>query len=266
MVSLDDGRRRRRTGSVDMGEVTFGRDARRGTRRRQRRQPHVVVRDDPIGTRRPRGDGGPLASSSGGANVEFVTVARCRTASRIRVIERGVGWTLACGTGSVATAAVLHREGLVGGQVTVENPGGDLRGRLGDEERRPAGPVQFVGERGVARSVTYIPTTLIDRTFREKIVLVGVQFPDVPRSSSNDSWTNWRYSSTPPAPTWWRASSSAVTHPTPPRSSVRERSTNCARSAWRSTRTPWSSSTISRRLNNATSRRFSGAPPSTAPR
>jgi GTP-binding protein HflX len=31
----------------------------------------------------------------------------------------------------------------------------------------------------MARSVTYIPTTLIDRTFREKIVLVGVQFPGV---------------------------------------------------------------------------------------
>jgi GTP-binding protein HflX len=29
----------------------------------------------------------------------------------------------------------------------------------------------------MARSVTYIPTTLIDRTIREKIVLVGVQFP-----------------------------------------------------------------------------------------
>jgi GTP-binding protein HflX len=31
----------------------------------------------------------------------------------------------------------------------------------------------------MARSVTYIPNTLIDRTFREKIVLVGVQFPGV---------------------------------------------------------------------------------------
>jgi GTP-binding protein HflX len=31
----------------------------------------------------------------------------------------------------------------------------------------------------MARSVTYIPNTLIDRTFREKIVVVGVQFPGV---------------------------------------------------------------------------------------
>jgi hypothetical protein len=33
----------------------------------------------------------------------------------------------------------------------------------------------------VARSLTYIPDTLIDRTFREKIVLVGVLFPGVQR-------------------------------------------------------------------------------------
>jgi len=31
----------------------------------------------------------------------------------------------------------------------------------------------------VARRLTYVPSTLIDRTFREKIVLVGVQFPGV---------------------------------------------------------------------------------------
>ena len=31
----------------------------------------------------------------------------------------------------------------------------------------------------MARSLTYVPSTLIDRTFREKIVLVGVQFPGV---------------------------------------------------------------------------------------
>ncbi len=31
----------------------------------------------------------------------------------------------------------------------------------------------------MARSLTYVPNTLIDRTFREKIVLVGVQFPGV---------------------------------------------------------------------------------------
>jgi diaminopimelate epimerase len=85
----------------------------------------------------------PLAQSVGGANVEFVTVLDLSRA-RIRVIERGVGWTLACGTGSVATAAVLHREGLVGVEVTIENPGGDLMVRLDEDGARLAGPVQFV--------------------------------------------------------------------------------------------------------------------------
>jgi GTPase len=37
----------------------------------------------------------------------------------------------------------------------------------------------------MARSVTYIPSTLIDRTIREKIVLVGVQFPGVTEDELN---------------------------------------------------------------------------------
>ncbi|MGC1419563.1 MAG: GTPase HflX [Acidimicrobiales bacterium] len=37
----------------------------------------------------------------------------------------------------------------------------------------------------MARSLTYIPTTLIDRTFRERIVLVGVLFPGVSADELN---------------------------------------------------------------------------------
>ncbi len=76
--------------------------------------PHVVVAD--------RGGDAPalidraavLTEGLGeGANVEFVTVeGRDRLA--IRVVERGVGLTLACGTGSCAVAAVTHRLGLTG--------------------------------------------------------------------------------------------------------------------------------------------------------
>ena len=39
---------------------------------------------------------------------------------------------------------VLHREGLVGVEVTIENPGGDLMVRLDEDGARLAGPVQFV--------------------------------------------------------------------------------------------------------------------------
>ncbi len=42
----------------------------------------------------------------------------------MRVWERGVGETRACGTGSVAAAAALHHWGRVGTKVTVNQPGG----------------------------------------------------------------------------------------------------------------------------------------------
>jgi len=59
------------------------------------------------------------------ANVEFVTVVDEHTA-KIRVWERGVGETLACGTGATATAVALVRNGLCRSPVTVTLPGGSL--------------------------------------------------------------------------------------------------------------------------------------------
>ncbi len=46
---------------------------------------------------------------------------------RLRVWERGAGLTRACGTGACATAVAAMRHGLVGRDVTVSLPGGDLR-------------------------------------------------------------------------------------------------------------------------------------------
>ena len=46
------------------------------------------------------------AAMPAGANVEFVTIQHPARVA-IKVYERGVGWTQACGTGSVATVAVL---------------------------------------------------------------------------------------------------------------------------------------------------------------
>jgi len=43
---------------------------------------------------------------------------------RLRVFERGVGETLACGTGACAAVAVGRRRGLLDEQVQVELPGG----------------------------------------------------------------------------------------------------------------------------------------------
>jgi diaminopimelate epimerase len=59
------------------------------------------------------------------ANVEFVKVVDEHEA-RVRVWERGVGETRACGTGATATAAALVRTGHCTSPVTVELPGGKL--------------------------------------------------------------------------------------------------------------------------------------------
>jgi diaminopimelate epimerase len=59
------------------------------------------------------------------ANVEFVKVLGEHDA-RVRVWERGVGETRACGTGAVATAVALVRTGQCVSPVTVELPGGKL--------------------------------------------------------------------------------------------------------------------------------------------
>lgn len=60
-----------------------------------------------------------------GTNVEFATVvAPDRIA--LRVWERGVGETLACGTGAAATAYLSFQLGHTQETTTVELPGGDL--------------------------------------------------------------------------------------------------------------------------------------------
>ena len=63
-----------------------------------------------------------------GANANLYTWLDDATV-RILTYERGVeDYTLACGTGSGATAITLWTQGeLPGGAVTVKNPGGDLR-------------------------------------------------------------------------------------------------------------------------------------------
>ena len=59
-------------------------------------------------------------------NVGFAQVVD-GTRIRLRVYERGVGETLACGTGACAAVAVLRRRGVLGDDVAVELPGGTLR-------------------------------------------------------------------------------------------------------------------------------------------
>jgi diaminopimelate epimerase len=56
-------------------------------------------------------------------NVEFMQIVG-RGQIRLRVFERGVGETLACGTGACAAVAVGRRHGLLDDDVRVELPGG----------------------------------------------------------------------------------------------------------------------------------------------
>jgi diaminopimelate epimerase len=81
-------------------------------------------------------------------NVGFAQVLD-RGRIRLRVYERGVGETLACGSGACAAVAVLARRGRVDAAtgVDVALPGGTLRIYHGaDGDLRMAGPAAFVYE------------------------------------------------------------------------------------------------------------------------
>jgi diaminopimelate epimerase len=133
-------------GSVAMGEVTFSESIEGAYGVANVGNPHVVVLDDVSWSKADCEDlAEKLAAQVGGANVEFLTVLG-EDHLRIRVIERGVGWTQACGTGSCAVAAVAHRGGLSSEDVTVESPGGALRVALDGSLATLSGPVQFVAD------------------------------------------------------------------------------------------------------------------------
>lgn len=77
-------------------------------------------------------------------NVEFVEVLGRREV-RVRVWERGVGETFACGTGACATAVAAHLRGLTGRQVAVRLPGGTLEIDWAEDDRvLLTGPVEEV--------------------------------------------------------------------------------------------------------------------------
>lgn len=133
-------------GSVAMGEVTFGDDLNGAWGVVYVGNPHVVVHDDASMNDLVREElAEKLSASVGGANVEFVTVL-AEGHVRLRVIERGVGWTQACGTGSCAVAAIVRRKGFALDEVIVDNPGGTLRVHLDGDRATLIGPVQFIAD------------------------------------------------------------------------------------------------------------------------
>ena len=58
--------------------------------------------------------------------------------------ERGVGETLACGTGAAATAFLAHQQGQVGSEVVIRLRGGELKVELAVEGALIVGPANMV--------------------------------------------------------------------------------------------------------------------------
>ena len=105
--------------------------------------PHAVVfvddvDDAPVTSLGPRLETHP-AFLPARTNVEFAQVVD-RTVVRQRTWERGVGETLACGTGACAVAVAAQVRGLAGAPVTIELRGGRLQ-----LDWTPGGTVRMTG-------------------------------------------------------------------------------------------------------------------------
>jgi diaminopimelate epimerase len=83
-----------------------------------------------------------------GVNVEYATISE--SGIRMRVWERGVGETLACGTGMAAVVAVAGVRGEANGAVVVEAPGGEATVEIRDDVAWIKGPAaySFTGNAG----------------------------------------------------------------------------------------------------------------------
>ncbi len=143
--------------SVDMGQADLGPDQAQPSAGRRARQvdmgnPHLVLLGpDPAQVEVDELGRQLQAVQPGGINVEFIATGPGPDELTLRVWERGVGQTLACGTGSAAAAAAAHSWGLVGEQVDVHNPGGTLTVELAPESIILSGPVRKVADIEVDR-------------------------------------------------------------------------------------------------------------------
>ena len=84
-------------------------------------------------------------SAAGPANVEVARVVKSDLIE-LRVDERGVGETLACGTGACATVAAARAAQPLAERVTVRVQGGELFVRPGERTFELAGPAEYVFE------------------------------------------------------------------------------------------------------------------------
>jgi len=115
--------------------------------------PHAVIFVDdaatvPVGELGPRIENDELFPE--GTNVEFAEVLG-RQSIELRVWERGVGETLACGTGAAAAAFLAHRQGRTGSAVEVRLPGGSLDVEIDERGAWIEGPVHLVYRGSIGR-------------------------------------------------------------------------------------------------------------------
>lgn len=137
--------------SVDMGRVTFGREANQtGTNKDTEPligetieingtnyttyiadigNPHCVIPSEEISQQIACTDGALIEihpNFPNRTNVQFLKVID-RDNIQIEIWERGAGYTLASGSSSSAAAAIAHRLGLCNESISVHMPGGEIR-------------------------------------------------------------------------------------------------------------------------------------------
>jgi len=105
--------------------------------------PHIVVPVVDVESA-PVVEEGRRLERSEGSNVEFI--AMVDDAVTVRTWERGVGETLACGSGAVAAAAVAHRDLGASPIVRVELLGGPLVVDITADPGTITGPAEYVFE------------------------------------------------------------------------------------------------------------------------
>ena len=88
------------------------------------------------------------------ANISFAQIV-ASDRIRLKVWERGVGATLACGSAACATLVAAHRRGLAGREAAIELPGGALTiaWRAEDGHVLMTGPVEFEREIELAPTI-----------------------------------------------------------------------------------------------------------------
>ena len=132
---------------ADMGEVELLElDAARGHALINVGNPHLVILRASLDGLDLEAEGSELqATRRGGINVEWIAPGPPGRLA-MAVYERGVGRTLACGSGSCASAVAARALGISGDEVVVENPGGPLGIRLEGMRARLEGEVRHIAD------------------------------------------------------------------------------------------------------------------------